>query len=95
MNGDREGPRPEGQLEEVERGLQSVLERLDDALRLCEELQAGQRALHARLADLEHSDVEDRLAERIERITSRTEAYLDRLERRVDNHEGDHWRERR
>jgi phage shock protein A len=72
--------------------LLAVIERLDAAHRRCDELEAGQRALSSRLADLEHSDLEARLGDRIERIAERLERQLGALERRVDNHEGDHWR---
>jgi hypothetical protein len=52
MSGAGEGRIPP---EELERSLRSILGRLDAALRLCDELQAGQRAVHARLADLERA----------------------------------------
>jgi chromosome segregation ATPase len=75
--------------------LLAVIERLDAAHRHGDELEAGQRALASRLADLERSDLEDRLGDRIERIAERLERQVGALERRVDNHEGDHWRQGR
>jgi predicted RNase H-like nuclease (RuvC/YqgF family) len=51
-----------------------------------------QRELASRLADVERSDLEALLGDRIARIAERTERSLGALERRVDNHEGDHWR---
>jgi chromosome segregation ATPase len=75
--------------------LLAVIERLDAAHRRCDELEAEQRALSSRLADLERSDLEDRLGDRIERLAARLERSLGALERRVDNHEGDHWRQGR
>jgi len=48
----REHPTNVELLEEVERGLLSVLARLDAGLLLCEKLQAEQRALFARLHEV-------------------------------------------
>jgi chromosome segregation ATPase len=73
---------------ELARELLDVIERVDRQ-------ETEQRALSSRLADLERSDLEDRLGHRIERIAERLERSLGVLERRVDNHEGDHWRQGR
>jgi chromosome segregation ATPase len=75
--------------------LLALIERQDTVHRRCDELEAAQRALASRLAALERSDLEDRLGDRIERLAARLERSLGALERRVDNHEGDHWRQGR
>ena len=73
----------------------------EDVAPLRERLEALEHRLaqpEAQLEFLEGEDLaglEDRLGDRLERITERLEHQLGALERRVDNHEGDHWRERR
>ena len=79
---------------EYERWSQQVNATLAQLEARTQRLDAHGAELAKELLDvIERVDALDRaLSERIERVSQRLESHLDALERRVDNHEGDHWR---